>query len=77
MTAPTAADARWQFWIDRGGTFADIVARGPAGELVTHKLSSENPGHYDDASLQGIRDVLGGVFVQRRRVDLSGGRATY
>ncbi|MCH9020540.1 MAG: hydantoinase B/oxoprolinase family protein, partial [Proteobacteria bacterium] len=60
MTAPAPApDARWQFWIDRGGTFTDIVARGPAGELVTHKLLSENPGHYDDASLQGIRDVLG------------------
>ena len=51
--------ARWQFWIDRGGTFTDIVARRPDGSLVTHKLLSEDPGHYDDAALAGIRDVLG------------------
>ena len=57
MTA--SADARWQFWIDRGGTFTDIVARRPDGGLVTHKLLSENPGRYDDAALQGIRDLLG------------------
>ncbi len=52
------ANARWQFWIDRGGTFTDIVARRPDGALVTHKLLSENPGHYDDAALRGIRDVF-------------------
>ena len=52
-------DARWQFWIDRGGTFTDIVARKPDGGLVTHKLLSENPDHYADAALQGIRDLLG------------------
>ena len=52
-------DDRWQFWIDRGGTFTDIVARKPGGGLVTHKLLSENPGQYDDAALQGIRDLLG------------------
>ena len=57
MTA--SADARWQFWIDRGGTFTDIVARRPDGTLATHKLLSENPGRYDDAALQGIRDLLG------------------
>ena len=51
--------ARWQFWIDRGGTFTDIVARRPDGGLVTHKLLSEDPGHYDDAALAGIRDLLG------------------
>jgi 5-oxoprolinase (ATP-hydrolysing) len=50
---------RWQFWIDRGGTFTDIVARRPDGGLVTHKLLSEDPGHYDDAALAGIRDLLG------------------
>ncbi len=50
--------ARWQFWIDRGGTFTDIVARRPDGALVTHKLLSENPGRYDDAALAGIRDLL-------------------
>src|SRR5258705_190992 len=51
--------ARWQFWIDRGGTFTDIVARHPDGTLLTHKLLSENTGHYDDAALAGIRDLLG------------------
>ena len=50
---------RWQFWIDRGGTFTDIVARRPDGTLLTHKLLSENAGHYDDAALAGIRDLLG------------------
>ena len=51
--------SRWQFWIDRGGTFTDIVAARGDGKLVTHKLLSENPGQYADAALQGIRDVLG------------------
>src|SRR5262245_6821051 len=50
---------QWQFWIDRGGTFTDIVGRRPDGTLVTHKLLSENPEHYKDAALQGIRDLLG------------------
>src|SRR5262249_55657470 len=48
----------WQFWIDRGGTFTDIVARRPDGALVTHKLLSENPGRYRDAALAGIRELL-------------------
>ncbi len=51
--------AGWQFWIDRGGTFTDVVARDPAGKLTTHKLLSEAPEHYDDAALEGIRRVLG------------------
>ncbi|MBV9775705.1 MAG: hypothetical protein JO143_01515, partial [Acetobacteraceae bacterium] len=51
--------AGWQFWIDRGGTFTDIVARGPEGRLSTHKLLSENPGRYRDAAIAGIRAVLG------------------
>ncbi len=50
---------RWQFWIDRGGTFTDIVARRPDGRLVTHKLLSENPEQYRDAAVQGIRELLG------------------
>ncbi len=50
---------RWQFWIDRGGTFTDVVARRPDGALVTHKLLSENPERYADAALAGIRDLLG------------------
>ena len=49
----------WQFWVDRGGTFTDLVARKPDGSLVTHKLLSENPEQYEDAALQGIRDLLG------------------
>ena len=49
----------WQFWIDRGGTFTDVVAKKPDGELITHKLLSENPEAYRDAAVQGIRDLLG------------------
>ncbi|GAB3456390.1 hydantoinase B/oxoprolinase family protein [Actinophytocola sediminis] len=48
----------WQFWVDRGGTFTDIVARGPDGELVTHKVLSENPTRYADAAVAGIRALL-------------------
>ncbi len=50
---------KWQFWIDRGGTFTDIVARDPNGRLTTHKLLSENPGRYRDAAVAGIRAILG------------------
>lgn len=49
----------WQFWIDRGGTFTDIVARRPDGVLVTHKLLSEAPERYEDAAVHGIRHLLG------------------
>ncbi len=49
----------WQFWIDRGGTFTDVIARQPDGTLLTHKLLSENPQRYPDAALQGIRDLMG------------------
>lgn len=52
-------DGLWQFWVDRGGTFTDIVARRPDGELVTHKLLSDNPSQYPDAALAGIRKLLG------------------
>jgi 5-oxoprolinase (ATP-hydrolysing) len=48
----------WQFWIDRGGTFTDIVARRPDGTLLTHTLLSENPERYDDAAIAGIRELL-------------------
>lgn len=51
--------SKWEFWIDRGGTFTDIVGRRPDGGLITHKLLSENPERYRDAALQGIRDLLG------------------
>jgi 5-oxoprolinase (ATP-hydrolysing) len=50
---------RWQFWIDRGGTFTDVVAYQPDGSLKVHKLLSENPDRYADASIQGIRDLMG------------------
>ena len=59
MTGGTTTDSGWQFWIDRGGTFTDVVARRPDGGLVTHKLLSDNPEHYRDAAIQGIREVLG------------------
>jgi 5-oxoprolinase (ATP-hydrolysing) len=54
-----ANNQRWDFWIDRGGTFTDIVGRRPDGSLVAHKLLSENPEAYRDAAVQGIRDLLG------------------
>ena len=54
-----ANSGMWQFWIDRGGTFTDIVARRPDGALASHKLLSENPERYRDAAIQGIRDLMG------------------
>ncbi|MBO6816048.1 MAG: hydantoinase B/oxoprolinase family protein [Rhizobiaceae bacterium] len=51
--------SKWDFWIDRGGTFTDIVGRAPDGSLHPHKLLSENPEAYRDAAIQGIRDLLG------------------
>jgi 5-oxoprolinase (ATP-hydrolysing) len=50
---------RWDFWIDRGGTFTDVIGRRPDGSLVAHKLLSDNPEAYGDAAVQGIRDLLG------------------
>lgn len=50
----------WQFWVDRGGTFTDIVARCPDGRLLTHKLLSDNPDRYADAAVAGVRELLGG-----------------
>ena len=58
-TPQTEGASRWQFWIDRGGTFTDIVAKRPDGSLVTHKLLSENPEQYRDAAVAGIRHLLG------------------
>ncbi len=54
-----ATIGQWQFWIDRGGTFTDIVARKPDGALLTAKLLSENPERYADAAVHGIRQLLG------------------
>lgn len=59
----------WEFWIDRGGTFTDIVARHPDGRLSTHKLLSEDPGRYDDAAVAGIRRVLGSAVGTEMAID--------
>src|SRR6185437_4422301 len=60
QTMAEASERRrgWQFWIDRGGTFTDVVARRPDGALVTHKLLSDNAERYDDAALQAVRELL-------------------
>ena len=59
MSSQSAQASRWQFWIDRGGTFTDIVARRPDGALITHKLLSDHPERYRDAAVAGIREMLG------------------
>jgi 5-oxoprolinase (ATP-hydrolysing) len=65
MTNPAFSESaavagnRWQFWIDRGGTFTDVVGKRPDGRLVTHKLLSDNPEQYRDAAVAGIRHLLG------------------
>ena len=59
MSAQDLNPPRWDFWIDRGGTFTDIVARMPDGTLTARKLLSENPEQYEDAALHGIRELLG------------------
>ncbi len=59
ISSQSTGDKRWQFWIDRGGTFTDIVGKKPDGTLVTHKLLSENPEQYRDAAVAGIRHLLG------------------
>ena len=55
----TTDNAGWRFWIDRGGTFTDVVARRPDGVIQTAKLLSENPEHYADAAVEGMRRMLG------------------
>ncbi|WP_284222452.1 hydantoinase B/oxoprolinase family protein [Brevundimonas denitrificans] len=57
--AQTGTAAGWRFWIDRGGTFTDIVARAPDGALQTRKLLSDNPEQYADAAVEGVRRILG------------------
>ncbi len=54
-----SSEQKWQFWIDRGGTFTDIVARQPNGQILTHKLLSENPQQYQDATIYGMKEMLG------------------
>ena len=68
----SARPNRWQFWIDRGGTFTDLVGRAPDGSLRTLKLLSENPEQYRDAAVEGIRRLLGlkgGEAITPERVD--------
>ena len=57
--AQADTSGRWQFWIDRGGTFTDVVARRPGGTVLTRKLLSDDPRRYRDAGVHAIRDVLG------------------
>jgi 5-oxoprolinase (ATP-hydrolysing) len=59
MQSHPTPSSRWQFWIDRGGTFTDVVGKRPDGTLVTHKLLSDNPEQYRDAAVAGIRHLLG------------------
>ena len=59
MKTTVDQSGKWAFWIDRGGTFTDIVGKRPDGQLVTHKLLSENPEQYRDAAVAGIRHLLG------------------
>src|ERR1700750_3526634 len=56
---PPGPPHNWEFWIDRVGTFTDIVARRPDGRLVARKLLSDNPAAYSDAAVAGIRQLLG------------------
>ncbi|PBC03175.1 hydantoinase B/oxoprolinase family protein [Mesorhizobium sp. WSM3860] len=66
-----AAANKWDFWIDRGGTFTDIIGRDPQGRLHPRKLLSENPEAYADAAIQGIRDLLGlktGAAIPAKRI---------
>jgi len=65
MTTDMSTTCGWQFFIDRGGTFTDVVARSPDGELRSLKLLSENPGRYDDAAIEGIRRMLGAAAGER------------
>jgi 5-oxoprolinase (ATP-hydrolysing) len=58
-TSLSTTSGKWQFWVDRGGTFTDIVAKRPDGQLVTKKLLSENPEQYRDAAVAGIKELLG------------------
>src|SRR5690349_3573206 len=65
--------SKWRFWIDRGGTFTDVVARRPDGRLEALKLLSENPERYRDAAVEGIRRLLGlapGAAIPARDIEV-------
>ena len=62
---------KWDFWIDRGGTFTDVIGHAPGGRIIQKKLLSENPEAYRDAAVQGIRELLGvasGALVPSHQV---------
>ena len=61
--------ARWSFWIDRGGTFTDVVGRDPQGALHVTKVLSENPERYQDAAMEGVRQLLGGGPLDAQRIE--------
>jgi 5-oxoprolinase (ATP-hydrolysing) len=70
-TSAATSDRGWEFWIDRGGTFTDVIGRRPDGTLHTHKLLSENPEAYRDAAVEGIRRLLGvesGAPIRSERI---------
>ena len=66
MASDTGLSGVWDFWIDRGGTFTDVVGRAPGGALTPIKLLSENPESYPDAAIEGIRRLLGGQIDPQR-----------
>ena len=71
MSESISGTGAWEFWIDRGGTFTDVIGRKPDGALVTHKLLSENPEAYSDAAVHGIRHLLGlppGAVIPSARI---------
>ncbi len=59
MSASASAEDKWEFWIDRGGTFTDVIARRPDGSLETLKLLSDNPDLYKDAAVEAVRRLMG------------------
>ena len=65
----TERTEKWQFWVDRGGTFTDLVGRAPDGTLHTTKLLSENPEIYADAAIEGIRRLMGVKDFPRHGID--------
>lgn len=70
--AATTTNTGWEFWIDRGGTFTDVIAKDPAGRLSSHKYLSEDPAHYTDAAVYAIRAILGlpaGARVPEKLID--------
>jgi taurine dioxygenase len=74
---PKSIQQKWQFWIDRGGTFTDIIAQKPNGQILTHKLLSQNPQQYRDAAIHGMKEILGGLkAVNSAALKYKGGRAS-